>query len=474
MPRACSPTTAPSSPSWAPTPAYDEWAAAARRRALGACWRRPGWRRTRAAHLVGTTPAGASGTVNALGPDAHWPPVRVLRRDVLELLADAPAWRRHGRRPLGRRCAGGDRGAPRQRLETVVEAVLREAEWLGVTGRGALSSGRSGPPRRRRRSSPGRGDAAPPPRADRAHPAPGRPDRHRARPAGGRTRDLPAAGGGHRVARWGHGVPVHARHRATRPRRRLVGRPGARRRWATPARPRSPSHWTTSSATSRAATGRHGSGAARAYIRCDDETTLGAMLAERALSPLQLRSIAPDRPRVPGRRRDRAGVPARERFRPRRRDPGRRGRRPRRGTSPHPPAAAHRTGPFPRRRRRAGDHTGRCAARRRGVGGIPARGAGHAVPDPPWRAPTRPRPWPSCATRPPTGRPSGSATPTRTGACSGSCSIPTASRAGGCTAPPTACAAHAVDPPRDRRCTELTQRHGLGETWLSPQIRRAP
>jgi hypothetical protein len=31
----------------------------------------------------------------------------------------------------------------------------------------------------------------------------------------------------------------------------------------------------------------------RAYIRCDDETTLGAMLAERALAPLQLRSVAP-------------------------------------------------------------------------------------------------------------------------------------------------------------------------------------
>jgi hypothetical protein len=41
---------------------------------------------------------------------------------------------------------------------------------------------------------------------------------------------------------------------------------------------------------------RHGQarvGAMRAYIRCDDEATLGAMVADRELSPLQLRSIAP-------------------------------------------------------------------------------------------------------------------------------------------------------------------------------------
>jgi hypothetical protein len=40
---------------------------------------------------------------------------------------------------------------------------------------------------------------------------------------------------------------------------------------------------------------RHGQarvGAMRAYIRCDDEATLGTMLAERALGPLQLRRIA--------------------------------------------------------------------------------------------------------------------------------------------------------------------------------------
>jgi hypothetical protein len=41
---------------------------------------------------------------------------------------------------------------------------------------------------------------------------------------------------------------------------------------------------------------RHGQarvGAMRSYVRCDDETTLGAMVAERELAPLQLRRIAP-------------------------------------------------------------------------------------------------------------------------------------------------------------------------------------
>jgi hypothetical protein len=41
---------------------------------------------------------------------------------------------------------------------------------------------------------------------------------------------------------------------------------------------------------------RHGQarvGSIAAYIRCDDEATLGAMVADRALAPLQLRAVAP-------------------------------------------------------------------------------------------------------------------------------------------------------------------------------------
>jgi hypothetical protein len=125
-------------PAWAPTAAFDEW-----QQLPGAAQWVPlaeGWlASTRAAYLVGTTPPGGSGTVNALGPEAHWPPARALRRDVLgELLrlaegsaadaadvAEGLRWRRPRRLP--------------PRLEELVGATLTEAEWLGVTGRGALS-----------------------------------------------------------------------------------------------------------------------------------------------------------------------------------------------------------------------------------------------------------------------------------------------------------------------------------------------
>lgn len=125
-------------PVWAPTAAFDEWQqlpGAAQWVPLAEAWLAS----TRAAYLVGTTAPGGSGTVNALGPEAHWPPARALRRDVLgELLrlaegsaadaadvAEGLRWRRPRRLP--------------PRLEELVRATLTEAEWLGVTGRGALS-----------------------------------------------------------------------------------------------------------------------------------------------------------------------------------------------------------------------------------------------------------------------------------------------------------------------------------------------
>ena len=164
---------------------------------------------TRAPHLVGTTPAGASGTVNALGPDAHWPPARGLRRDVLDQLAAATG--RAGARPRQRgrrRCAGAARAGSRPASTPSSPPCCGEAEWLGVTGRGAISSaGRAlldGPSRRRA----GRGHAAAPARARRARAAPGRPHRHRARPAGRRAGHLHATGRRRRVARRRHGLPV--------------------------------------------------------------------------------------------------------------------------------------------------------------------------------------------------------------------------------------------------------------------------
>jgi hypothetical protein len=126
-------------PVWAPTPVADEWLL----EPAGSRWARlaTGWlTSTRAAHLVGARLPGTSSPANALSSDLHWPPVRAMRTDVLtELAGLSPGhvatsdsllarlrWRRPMRNPA--------------RLGDALTAVLREAEWLGVTGRGALST----------------------------------------------------------------------------------------------------------------------------------------------------------------------------------------------------------------------------------------------------------------------------------------------------------------------------------------------
>ncbi len=124
-------------PVWAPTPDLDEWSAseAGHRWAVVA---RTWLTSTRAAHLVGTRIGDSP--ANALGPDVQWPAIRGIRREVLAELASLepgtaadPASireRLRWRRPL--RAAGP--------LGEAIAGVLREAEWLGVTGRGAISS----------------------------------------------------------------------------------------------------------------------------------------------------------------------------------------------------------------------------------------------------------------------------------------------------------------------------------------------
>ncbi|MFW5471449.1 helicase-associated domain-containing protein [Knoellia sp. CPCC 206435] len=124
-------------PHWVPTAEYDAW----QTEPGGERWARlaMAWlTTTRAPHRVGSR-TDAAAVVNALGPDVQWPPIRSLRREVLDLLSAAGAgvattpadlaaavrWRRPRRVP--------------RTLEDVVEAVLREAAWLGVTGHGALS-----------------------------------------------------------------------------------------------------------------------------------------------------------------------------------------------------------------------------------------------------------------------------------------------------------------------------------------------
>jgi hypothetical protein len=277
--------------SWAPTPAYDEW----QQQPAGDRWAtvaRAWLGSTRAAHLVGTTPAGMTSSVNALGPDAHWPPARGLRADVLgqaaaageamavsaSALATAVRWHRPRRVP--------------SQLDTVVEAVLREAEWLGVTGRGALSSAG-------RALLAGADDDAlaaamaahlPEPvehvllQADLTAVAPG--------PLAGSlatfmrlVADVESRGG----------ATVY-RFTADSVRRGLdagwaVDQVLGTLAEASPTPVPQPLEYLVRDVARRHGQARVGS--VSAYVRCDDETTLGAMLADRELSALQLRRIAP-------------------------------------------------------------------------------------------------------------------------------------------------------------------------------------
>ena len=127
----------PDAPVWAPTGDLDTWSgrpAADRWAVLAQAWLGG----TRAAYLVGGRASGSA--VTALSPETQWPPVRAHRTDVLDELAGLePGWaptpatllaRIAWRRPLRDPETGARSGA----------AVLQEADWLGVTGLGALTS----------------------------------------------------------------------------------------------------------------------------------------------------------------------------------------------------------------------------------------------------------------------------------------------------------------------------------------------
>ncbi len=278
-------------PVWAPTAAFDEWLA----HDAGARWARlaTAWRTsTRAAHLVGARPSGGPSPANALGPDVHWPPIRAIRAEVLAELGHlqpghAPSTESLVERLLWRRPLRNAR-----LLSEAASAVLREAEWLGVTGRGALSSagrslldGAEGVDLGRLVSA-----SLPPPvdhvllQADLTAIAPG--------PLEGSLAQLM------RLA-----AEVESRGGATV--YRLT--PGSVRRALD-------TGWTAdelleslrrSSRTGvpqpveylvRDVARRHGQtriGGATAYVRSDDEAVLESMVADRTLSTIQLRRIAP-------------------------------------------------------------------------------------------------------------------------------------------------------------------------------------
>ncbi|WP_052466560.1 helicase-associated domain-containing protein [Mobilicoccus massiliensis] len=123
-------------PGWTPTSAYDSWLEqddATRWAELGLAW----LRMNRASCRIGSRREGA--TVNALS-DVVGSPVAPVRRRTLRVLADVPA----GTSLLADDVVGRLRWQlPRVDaafLEETARATLAEAEWLGVTSAGALSS----------------------------------------------------------------------------------------------------------------------------------------------------------------------------------------------------------------------------------------------------------------------------------------------------------------------------------------------
>lgn len=142
---------------YAPTPAYDDWLT------LPAAER---WARLAAAWLTATRTAGLIGgqdtkgrTLSALGPDLDRSAAIEVRRRILDLLAELPAgtapdpetvlarlrWERPlrgtGTQDLDTNAArNAATGVPTDLRSRIAAWTLTEAEVLGVTGRGALST----------------------------------------------------------------------------------------------------------------------------------------------------------------------------------------------------------------------------------------------------------------------------------------------------------------------------------------------
>ena len=276
-------------PVWAPTPAYDEWQqrpSADRWVRLATAWLATG----RAPHLVGTT-AAAGGTVNALSSEVLWPMCRQLRLDVLRELATLPPGEAPDRASLTARIGWRRPLRTPANVEAVVGAVLREAEWLGVTGRGALgAAGRALLDGQDEAAAEAMAEHLPAPvehvllQADLTAVAPGRLEGRLAQfmrlvadveSRGGATVHRFSAGSVRRAldAGWSSAQVLSALHESSltpvpQPLEYLVGDVARRH-------------------------GQTRVGSASTFVRSDDEAVLDTMLAERSLHLLQLRRIAP-------------------------------------------------------------------------------------------------------------------------------------------------------------------------------------
>ncbi|GAA2020139.1 helicase-associated domain-containing protein [Terrabacter terrae] len=278
-------------PVWAPTSELDEWSsseAGHRWASLAVAWLGS----TRASHLVGRRTTGA-GPANALGPDVQWPAIRAIRREVLGELALLEPGTAADHASLRERLAWRRPNRSSAVLDEAVEAVLREAEWLGLTGRGALSeAGRA------LLSSPASVDEV----AAAMSPHLPSPVDHILVQA-----DLTAVAPGPLVGGLGSFMRLAAE---------VESRGGATVYRFTPESVRRAldAGWTaadfvdTVRRSSRTplpqpleylvadVARRHGQtriGGAAAYIRSDDESVLDTMLASRDLAPLRLRRLAP-------------------------------------------------------------------------------------------------------------------------------------------------------------------------------------
>ncbi|HET8600543.1 MAG TPA: helicase-associated domain-containing protein [Segeticoccus sp.] len=276
-------------PVFAPTPAYDDWQqqpAAVRWVRLARAWlethRHPA--------LVGTHGRRGTGRVNALSEGTVWPPGRRLRREVLTELRLLPAGLAPDHGSLGSRLQWRH---PLRRAESGsgVEVVLRESEWVGVTGRGAL--GGAG-----RALLAGSGDEAerlmaehlPTAtehvllQADLTAIAPGRLDGSLNRFM--RTAAEVESRGGATVFRF-----------STDSLRRILDAGWTADQVLQTLRDASstdvpqPLEYLVGDVARRH--GRTRIGSASCYVRSDDTTVLDAMLVDRSLAPLQLRRIAP-------------------------------------------------------------------------------------------------------------------------------------------------------------------------------------
>lgn len=293
-------------PVWAPTSEIDDWSsseAGHRWAGLALAWLAS----TRAPHLVGRRSTG-TGPANALGPDVQWPAIRGIRREVLRELASLEPGSAPAPESLRERLAWRRPNRSAGVLDEAVDAVLREAEWLGVTGRGALSdAGRAlvvTTPQAT--STPEEEAGATAPLLDRAAAAM---SAHLPSPVDHILvqADLTAVAPGPLVGGLGSFMRLAAD---------VESRGGATVYRFTPESVRRAldAGWTAADFTETVRRSsrtplpqpleylvsdvarRHGQtriGGAAAYIRSDDEAVLDTMLASRELAPLRLRRLAP-------------------------------------------------------------------------------------------------------------------------------------------------------------------------------------